>query len=67
MQRAVNRRAGFFQDADDAKRFVVVLAEAYRADAVRDDNRLVKLIAELGCDIGAKHDIVDVVKRFALG
>ena len=42
--RAVDRRAGRAQDADDAKRLVIVINEAHVAGAMADHDRLTQLV-----------------------
>ena len=46
MHRAINRRAGFFEDARYPKRFVLVLDERDRTDAVGDNDFVADVIAE---------------------
>ena len=59
---AIDRRAGLFQDAGDAKGFVVVLDERDRAQPMRDNNRVTNPVPQGRGDIGSDHGIEQVVE-----
>ena len=67
MHGTIDRRAGFCEDARHAKRFVLVLDERDRADAVRDNDFVADLIAERLRDVRSDHRVEQILERPARG
>lgn len=67
MDRAIDRCAGALQDASHAKWLVFMAGEADVAGAVADDDLVAESIAELGCDLGTEHVVIEVGEALTLG
>ena len=62
---AIDRGPGPVEDADHGERLVVVRGEVGRGDAVRDDDLVTDLVAEVARHVGSQHRVVDLLESVA--